>query len=57
LHPHGPAASFTFPRPLDNLEIEMNDVLAKLSPKTATGRTYSLTNSVMLLCSRLIGEK
>jgi hypothetical protein len=53
LHPHGPAASFSFPRPLDILKIKSDEVRAILNPVTATRRTYSLSQSEMVLCSKL----
>jgi len=57
LHPHGPSASFSFSRHLDNLIVKSTDVITTLNPKTATGRTYILPPSEMLLCSRLVQKK
>jgi hypothetical protein len=44
LHPHGPAQTFQFPHPADNLIMSCEDVLTTVDPITATGRTYSLTD-------------
>ena len=43
LHPHGPARSYKYPATPDILTVSISDVLTKVDPKTATGRTYRLT--------------
>jgi hypothetical protein len=43
LHPHDPAASFTYPVQLDKLTIPVNLILSLPTPASETGRTYKLT--------------
>ncbi len=43
LHPNGPSASFFFPDNEDQCIVDISDLLVSVEPKTATGRTYSLT--------------
>ena len=43
LHPHGPARSYSYPSIPDILTVPVNDLLARVTPKTATGRTYTIT--------------
>ena len=43
LHPHGPSRSYKYPSVPDILTIPVTDILSKVSPKTATGRVYNLT--------------
>ena len=43
LHPHGPARSHKYPTFPDILSIPSNHILTKVDPRTATGRTYTLT--------------
>lgn len=47
LHPAGPSQSFTYPPQTDELIIPCKTLLTKVSPTTATGRTYSLTSKEM----------
>ena len=42
LHPSGPASSFTYPAKDDILMVKREDILTKVNPTTATGRTYQL---------------
>ena len=42
LHPRGPARSFKYPSTPDVLFVPSSDILTKVDPKTATGRTYTL---------------
>jgi hypothetical protein len=44
LHPHGPSASYIYPATPHILLLPQSAVLAKVSPKPATGRTYTLTS-------------
>jgi hypothetical protein len=43
LHPHGPSASYKSPATPQILQLPQSEILAKVSPNTATGRTYTLT--------------
>ena len=43
LHPYGPARSFRYPSAPDILIISATDILTKVSPRTAKGHVYSLT--------------
>ena len=47
LHPPGPAKSFVYPSPSDELFVDASDILMIVNPITATGRTYTLTPSEM----------
>ena len=47
LHPSGPATSFSFPRKDDVLTVPHGAILSAVSPVTATGRTYTLTETEM----------
>lgn len=47
LHPHGPASSFVYPSPPDELLVDTSDVMMLVSPVTETGRTYRLTKEEM----------
>ena len=47
LHPHGPANSFVYPAPPDELLLDASDVLMIVSPTTITGGTYTLTKLEM----------
>jgi hypothetical protein len=44
LHPHGPSASHIYPATSHILQLPQSAILAKVSPKPATGRTYTLTS-------------
>ena len=43
LHPNGPSRSFKYPHIPDILWISVSDVLTTADPRTATGRTYTIT--------------
>jgi hypothetical protein len=43
LHPHGPSASYMYPATPHILRLPQSAILAKVSPNTATGHTYTLT--------------
>lgn len=43
LHPHGPSRSFKYPARPDVFNIALRDVLTRVDPRTARGRTYTLT--------------
>ena len=47
LHPHGPSRSFKYPARPDILTIPVEDVLTSVDPRTARGRTYTLTQREM----------
>lgn len=58
LHPKGPAQSFYYPKPRpDILEIPLDDILKKVDPCTATGRTYTLTQREMESTSTVLEKK
>jgi hypothetical protein len=44
LHPHGPSASYINPAMPNILRLPQSAILAKVSPNTARGRTYTLTS-------------
>ena len=43
LHPRGPAHSYKYPTIPDILTVPLSSILTKVNPRTATGRTYTLT--------------
>ena len=43
LHPHGPSRSYRYPSSPDILVGPITDLLSKVSPRTTTGRVYTLT--------------
>ena len=47
-HPSGPATSFSFPEKDDALTVPHPAILSRVSPNTATGRTYALTEIEMV---------
>ena len=53
LHPQGPSRSFKYPPTPDVLNIPVGDVLTLVDPRTAKGRTYTLTQKA----SRAATEK
>jgi hypothetical protein len=44
LHPRGPSASYIYPATPHILWLPQSAILPKVSPKPATGRTYTLTS-------------
>jgi hypothetical protein len=44
LHPHGPSASYIYPATPHILRLPQSTILAKVSPKPATGCTHTLTS-------------
>ena len=54
LHPAGPSPSFNFPRREDTLVVPQESILTKVSPTTATGRTYQLSNEEMNEASKCL---
>ena len=54
LHPAGPALSFTYPFPDDILTLPIDHILSIVNPRTATGRTYHLTEQEMNRASKLL---
>lgn len=44
LHPAGPSRSFKYPSNKDELVVPCDNILTKVYPSTATGRTYQLTS-------------
>lgn len=57
LHPEGPSKSFSFPTNEDVVCLPHNDVLTTVSPQTATGRTYALTEKEMKAASEVLNIK
>ena len=43
LHPHWPARSYKYPCIPDTLTIPVTDILSKVSPRTATGHVYTIS--------------
>ena len=43
LHPHGPTRSYYYPSIPDILSVPITDLLARVSPNTKTGHTYTIT--------------
>jgi hypothetical protein len=43
LHPHEPSASYIYPATPHILQLRQSAILAKVTPNTATGHTYTLT--------------
>ena len=43
LYPHGPARSYYYPSIPDILSVPITDLLARVSPNTAPGHTYTIT--------------
>ena len=43
LHPHGPARSYKYPCIPDTLTIPVTEILSKVSPRTARGRIYTIS--------------
>ena len=51
LYPNGPSRSFKYPARPDILTIPVGDVLTRVDPRTAKGRTYTLTQRKMRAAS------
>jgi hypothetical protein len=49
LHPPGPSASYMYPATPHILRLSQSAILAKVSPNTATGHTYTLTSEEIKL--------
>jgi hypothetical protein len=45
LHPYGPSPSFVYPQQPDILSIPLSEVVMKVDPRKATGRTCTLTSA------------
>ena len=43
LHPYGPTSSYRYPAIPDILSVPSSDLLCRVSPRTVTGRTYTIT--------------
>ena len=56
LHPHGPSASFRYPRREDILTVPIADVLTVVDPRTATGRVYTLSKKESQDASEKLGH-
>lgn len=54
LHPYGPAPSFVYPGNQDVLKIRLEQILTNVEPRTATGRTYTLTKNEMLAATNAL---
>ena len=58
LHPNGPANSFFFPDIEDHCILDLSDILLSVEPKTATGRTYTISKKETQLSNKtLVGKK
>ena len=57
LHPCIPSPSFIYPSPHDIMDVDPSDILSKVNPVTATGRTYTLTKKEILEATRLLAER
>ena len=57
LHPCIPSPSFIYPEPPDIMDVDPSDILSKVDPVTATGRTYTLTKKEMTEAKRLLAER
>jgi hypothetical protein len=53
-NPHGPSASYIYPAMPHILRLPQSAVLAKFSPNTATGHTYTLTSEETKLTAERI---
>ena len=42
LHPHGPSASFKYPKSQDIRTVPIDDILTLVDPRTRTGRVYTM---------------
>ena len=57
LHPNGPANRF-FPDIEDHCILDISDILLSVEPKTATGRTYTISKKETQLSNKtLVGKK
>ena len=52
-----PSPSFIYPEPPDIMDVDPSDILSKVDPVTATGRTYTLTKKEMTEAKRLLAER
>lgn len=57
LHPHGPSASFVYPRRPDVVTVPHNFILCSINPTTPTGRTYTLSADEMFRASEILSQK
>ena len=57
LHPHGSSRSFKYPQRKAVLIMNFQDVLSTVEPKTATGRTYTLTPEEITTTTKLLDNK
>ena len=57
LHPRGPSRSFKYPSIPDILIVPSSDILTKVDPKTATGRTYTLGRKESKIATEKLTDK
>lgn len=57
LHPSGPAPSFVFPRKPDILKVNFNQILTRVNPTTATGRTYTISHSETMAATKTLTSR
>ncbi|KAK6180046.1 hypothetical protein SNE40_012265 [Patella caerulea] len=57
LHPNGPSNNFFFPDIEDQYIIDSRDILVPVNPKTATGRTYTLSKKEINATNKAMGNK
>jgi len=51
-HPNGPAQSFKYPSPSDDLVMSCQDILSAVNPTTLTSRVYTLLHEEMLAATK-----
>jgi len=49
LHPHGPSVSFRYPAVEDIRTLPLKNILIVVNPRTATGRTYTLSKEEQVI--------
>ncbi|XP_074029570.1 uncharacterized protein [Leptinotarsa decemlineata] len=57
LHPSGPAPSFVFPHKPDILKVKISQILTKVNPKTATGRTYVISQNEAVAATKSLNSR
>lgn len=57
LHPSGPAPSFVFPHKPDILKVNISQILTKVIPKTATGRTYVISQNEAVAATKSLTSR
>lgn len=57
LHPSGPAPSFVFPRNPDILKVNIKQILTRVNPNTATGRTYVISKNETIAATKSLSSR